>query len=588
LRENFAIGLARWHDDGVTDPHESGVETSTRPLRDTLSQLRLRELLIEVQDRVEQIVEGRDRLDGLLDAMLVVTSGLELDETLRTIVHTAIELVDAQYGALGVRGRDHELVEFIYEGIDEAMREQIGHLPEGRGVLGLLIDDPKPIRLENISNHAASVGFPPNHPPMRTFLGVPVRIRDEVFGNLYLTEKAGGQPFSEDDEVLVQALAAAAGIAIDNARLYQKSKTRQSWIEATRDIGTELLSGTDPARVFRLVADESRSLSGAEQTLVAVPVDPDLPTSEVDELVVAATAGDGPATALNTIPVEGTLIGEAFVQRMPGRFDRFDLEAGETATAGPALVLPLRATDAVAGVLVALRPAGAQPFSSEELDMMAAFADQAALAWRLASSQRQMRELSILTDRDRIARDLHDHVIQRLFAVGLALQGTIPRARVPEVQQRLTDCVDDLQQVIQEIRTAIFDLHGSSAGTTRLRQRLDEAIAQFASPELRTTTQFVGPLSVVDATLADHAEAVVREAVSNAIRHGKATTLSVSVTVGDELVIEVVDNGNGISGEITGSGLANLQKRAQEVGGTFAIESVAKGGTTLRWSAPLQ
>jgi two-component system, NarL family, sensor histidine kinase DevS len=572
----------------VTDPVESGAETSMPPLRDTLSQLRLRELLTEVQDRVEQIVEGRDRLDGLLDAMLVVTSGLELDETLRTIVHTAIQLVDAQYGALGVRGHDHELVEFIYEGIDQEMRDKIGHLPEGRGVLGVLIDDPKPIRLDNIAHHAASVGFPPNHPPMRTFLGVPVRIRDEVFGNLYLTEKANGQPFSEDDEVLVYALAAAAGIAIDNARLYEKSKTRQSWIEATRDIGTELLSGTDPARVFRLVAEESRSLSGAEQTLVAVPADPDLPTSEVDELIVTAICGDGPATELRSIPVEGTSIGEAFAQRVPGRLDRFELSPGEKVGAGPALVLPLRATDAIAGVLVALRSEGAQPFSDEQLDIMAAFAEQAALAWQLASTQRQMRELSILTDRDRIARDLHDHVIQRLFAVGLSLQGAIPRARVPEVQQRLSDCVDDLQEVIQEIRTAIFDLHGSSSGTTRLRQRVDEAIAQFASPEVRTTTQFVGPLSVVDVTLADHAEAVVREAVSNAIRHGKATTLSVSVTVGDELAIEVVDNGEGISGEITGSGLANLQKRAQEVGGSFTIETVAKGGTTLRWSAPLQ
>ena len=572
----------------MTDPVQSGVETSMPPLRDTLSQLRLRELLSEVQDRVEQIVQGRDRLDGLVEAMLVVTSGLELDETLRTIVHTAIELVDARYGALGVRGRDHELVEFIYEGIDEAMREEIGHLPEGRGVLGVLIDDPKPIRLDNIANHAASVGFPPHHPPMRTFLGVPVRIRDAVFGNLYLTEKANGQPFSEDDEVLVQALAAAAGIAIENARLYETSKNRQSWIEATRDIGTELLSGADPARVFRLVADESRALSGAELTLVAVPVDPDVPAAEVDELVVAATSGEGHTTELRSIPVKGTLIGEAYLRRMPGRFDEFDLGPAEAPVRGPALVLPLRATDTVAGVLVALRPKGAQPFTTDQLDMMAAFADQAALAWQLASSQRQMRELSILTDRDRIARDLHDHVIQRLFAVGLSLQGAIPRARIPEVQQRLTDCVDDLQEVIQEIRTAIFDLHGSTPGSTRLRQRLDEAIAQFASPEVRTTTQFVGPLSVVDATLADHAEAVVREAVSNAIRHSKATTLSVSVTVGDDLVVEVVDNGEGIAGEITGSGLANLQKRAQDVGGTFAIESVANSGTTLRWSAPLQ
>jgi signal transduction histidine kinase len=571
----------------VTDEVESGVETSMRPLRDTLSQLRLRELLTECQDRVEQIVEGRDRLDALLDAMLVVTSGLELDETLRTIVHTAIQMVDAQYGALGVRGHDHELVEFIYEGIDEAMREKIGHLPEGLGVLGVLIDDPKPIRLDNISKHAASVGFPPNHPPMRTFLGVPVRIRDEVFGHLYLTEKAGGQPFSEDDEILVQALAAAAGIAIDNARLYEQSKIRQSWIEATRDIATELLSGADPARVFRQIANESRVLSGAESTLVAVPQDPDAPAAEENDLVVVATAGEGLGSSVDNIPVAGTAVGAAFVQRTPGRFDSIELAPGGIDRTGPALVLPLRATDAVAGVLVALRPVGAQPFSGEQLDMMAAFADQAAVAWQLASTQRQMRELDVLTDRDRIARDLHDHVIQRLFAVGLALQGTIPRARVPEVQQRLSDCVDDLQNVIQEIRTAIFDLHGAQSGTTRLRQRLDEAIAQFAGPTMRTTVQFSGPLSVVDAGLADHAEAVVCEAVSNAVRHANATTLAINVVVEDDLCIEVVDNGRGIGTNLTRSGLTNLRQRADEVGGLFTVESVPTGGTKLRWCAPL-
>jgi signal transduction histidine kinase len=570
----------------VTGEAQPTGETSMRPLRDTLSQLRLRELLSEVQDRVEQIVEGRDRLDGLLDAMLVVTSGLELDETLRTIVHTAIDLVDAQYGALGVRGHDHELVEFIYEGIDEAMRREIGHLPEGRGVLGVLIDDPKPIRLDNISHHAASVGFPANHPPMRTFLGVPVRIRDEVFGNLYLTEKSGGTPFTEDDEVLVQALAAAAGIAIENARLYEQSKIRQSWIEATRDIGTDLLSGADPDRVFRLVADESRQLSGAELTLVAVPDDPEAPAAEVEELVVAATAGDGHGVDARSVPLDGTAVGQAFLMRAPGRFDSVDLGPAAAKT-GPALVLPLRATDTVAGVLVALRPEGAQPFSDEQLDMMAAFADQAALAWQLATSQRRMRELDVLTDRDRIARDLHDHVIQRLFAVGLNLQGAIPRARVPEVQQRLNQSVDDLQEVIQEIRTAIFDLHGAQQGSTRLRQRLDEAIDAFADPKIRTRVQFTGPLSVVDATLADHAEAALREAVSNAVRHSGATTLAINVSVDDDLTVEVIDNGCGIADDITPSGLTNLRRRAEEVGGTLDVQRGDAGGTTLRWSAPL-
>ncbi len=561
-------------------------DPGARPLRDTLSQLRLRELLIEVQERVEQIVEGRDRLDGLVEAMLVVTSGLELDETLRTIVHTAIDLVDASFGALGVRGDDHELLEFIYEGIDEEARELIGHLPEGRGVLGVLLDDPKPIRLDNISHHAASVGFPANHPPMRTFLGVPVRIRDEVFGNLYLTEKADGQPFSEDDEVLVQALAAAAGIAIDNARLYQQSKLRQSWIEATRDIGTELLGGTDPAAVFRLMAEESRLLSGAQASIVAVRADLDEPVGEVDELIVTATDGHGPGTELHSIPVAGTEVGAVFVEQRPNRFDVLHLAPGCVAD-GPALVLPLRATDTVAGVLIALRPAGVLAFNAGELDTMAAFVDQAALAWQLATTQRRLRELDVISDRDRIARDLHDHVIQRLFAVGLALQGTIPRARSAEVQQRLSESVDDLQQVIQEIRTAIFDLHGGQSGITRLRQRLDEAIAQFATPKIRTTVQYSGPLSVIDAALADHAEAVVREAVSNAVRHADATSLAITVAANDELVIEVVDNGRGITDSITGSGLTNLGRRAADAGGSLTIGPADGGGTRLRWAAPI-
>jgi two-component system sensor histidine kinase DevS len=569
--------------------HQSGPdgENGTPPLRATLSQLRLRELLMEVQDRVEQIVKGRDRLDGLVEAMLVVTSGLELDVTLRTIVHTAIELVDARYGALGVRGHDHELSEFIYEGIDQATREKIGSLPEGRGVLGLLIDEPKPIRLDNILQHPASVGFPPDHPSMRTFLGVPVRIRDEVFGNLYLTEKKDGQPFTEDDEVLVQALAAAAGIAIDNARLYEQSQARQSWIEATRDIGTELLSGTDPATVFRLMADEGLKLTAAAGAFVAMPIDDEAALADISELVVAEIAGTVGVSAGATVPVAGTEIGRAFVARTPLRLEKLEIGAGRAWTAGPALVLPLRTTDTVAGVLVTVRQAGALPFTDEQLDIMAAFADQAALAWQLATSQRRMRELDILTDRDRIARDLHDHVIQRLFAVGLALQGTIPRARSAEVQQRLSDSVDDLQAVIQEIRTAIFDLHSPSVGSTRLRQRLDEAIAQFAGSDVRTRVQFIGPLSAVDGELADHAEAVVREAVSNAVRHAHATELSVDVKVADDLCIEVLDNGRGISGDVTESGLANLRHRAQQSGGSLNLENAAGGGTLLRWSAPL-
>lgn len=558
-------------------------------MRETLSQLRLRELLLEVQDRIEQIVEGRDRLDGLIDAILAITSGLKLDATLRAIVHTAAELVDARYGALGVRGYDHRLVEFVYEGIDEETRHLIGSLPEGRGVLGALIEEPKPIRLDDISRHPASVGFPLHHPPMRTFLGVPVRIRDEVFGNLYLTEKADGQPFSDDDEVLVQALAAAAGIAVDNARLFEESRTREAWIEATRDIGTQMLAGADPAMVFRLIAEEALTLMAGAATLVAVPLDDEAPACEVDDLVIVEVAGEiSPAVKQMTVAVSGTSIGGVFHDRTPRRFDRLDLAVDGPVEPGPALVLPLRAVDTVAGVLVALRSADEQPFSDKQLDMMAAFADQAALAWRLATAQRQMREVEILTDRDRIARDLHDHVIQRLFAVGLTLQGAAPRARVPAVRESIYSSIDDLQEIIQEIRSAIFDLHAGPSRATGLRHRLDKVIDQLAIPALHTTVQYTGPLSVVDTVLANHAEAVLREAVSNAVRHANATSLAINVSVEDDVRVEVVDDGVGISGDITESGLRNLRQRADDAGGEFTVENMPTGGTLLRWSAPLR
>jgi two-component system, NarL family, sensor histidine kinase DevS len=556
-------------------------------LRETLSQLRLRELLAEVQERIEKIVEGRDRLDGLVEAMLVVTSGLELDATLRTIVDTAIQLVDARYGALGVRGHGHDLVEFVYQGIDDDTRALIGHLPQGRGVLGVLIDDPQPIRLDNIQQHPASVGFPPNHPPMRTFLGVPVKIRDEVFGNLYLTEKGNGQPFSEDDEVLVQALAAAAGIAIANARLYAQSRARQAWIEAARDIATEMLSGADPATVFALIAEKALKLADATATMVAIPVEADPLVSGADELLIAETAGALSVSAEEgVLTLTGTPIAEVFVDRTPRRLENLDLAIGGFTEPGPALLLPLRVADTAAGVLVVLRRAGMPPFTEEQLDMMGGFAGQAALAWQLATTERRMRELDVLTDRDRIARELHDHVIQRLFALGLAMQATVPLAKSPEVQRRLSEQIDDLQDIIQDIRTAIFGLH-TATSPVRLRQRLEEAIAEHSGTGLRTMVQFVGPVSVVDVTLADHAEAFVRAAVSEAARQPDISRLSVVVEVGDELRIKIAADGQGVPDQATANNLAEIRRIVEEIGGSLSVETGPDSETSLRWSVPL-
>jgi signal transduction histidine kinase len=435
---------------------------------------------------------------------------------------------------------------------------------------------------------------------LRVAFSAPILVRSEVVGSL---EFFGRNPMPEDAALLGLTAKAStqlgrsverernetllAGIAVDNARLYEQSRERLAWIEATRDIATELLGGDEPARVFQLIADSALRLTQADVVLVAVPNDTEVPVSEVDELVVVATAGSaGKGTDSAPAILPTGIFGATLTDRTPRLLPELTgvpLIPG----AGPAMVLPLRTTATVAGVLVLLRRTGEAHFGDNQLDMMAAFADQATLAWQLASTQRRMRELDVISERDRIARDLHDHVIQRLFAAGLTLQGAIPRAGVADVKKRLTDTVDELQSVIQEIRTTIFDLHGGSSGSTRLRQRISDAVSAFPGSGLRTTVAFVGPLSVVEAPLADHAEAVVREAVSNAVRHAHARTLTVTVRVEDELTCEIADDGCGMPHDVTASGLNNLRSRAEEVGGTLQLTDAPGGGTVVRWSAPL-
>ena len=210
---------------------------------------------------------------------------------MRRIVHAAIDLVDARYGALGVVDEGGMLSQFMHVGIDDETRERIGPLPTGHGVLGVVIGDAKPLRLADLSAHPMSVGFPPNHPPMRTFLGAPIRVRGEVFGRLYLTEKNGGQEFTEDDEAVLQALAGAAGVAVDNARLYGEAQRRQRWLEASSEITGALLGGTDPTEALQLIASRALELTGADYTVIALPEDPDATPTETTSLIVAVCAG---------------------------------------------------------------------------------------------------------------------------------------------------------------------------------------------------------------------------------------------------------------------------------------------------------
>lgn len=530
-------------------------------------------------------------MDGLLGAVLAVSSGLELDETLRQIVRAAVGLVDARYGALGVLGADGMLTEFVHVGIDDATRARIGPLPTGHGVLGVVLEDTEPLRLAELSEHPASVGFPANHPPMSTFLGASIRARGEVFGRLYLTEKNSGAGFTEDDEVVLRALAGAAGIAVDNARLFEEVRRRQRWLEASGEITTELLGASEPTEALRLIASRALELTGADYTFIAVPHDRELAASEITELRVAVCAGMDPDRVVGrTIPIAGSTLGAVFADQVPRNVAGLgvDFADGLDTEFGPALALPLGTGESISGVLLTVRTAGSAGFDDLRFQVGSSFADQATLALQRAESQSALRELEVLADRERIARDLHDHVIQRLFAIGLGMQGTHRRASSPVVADRLGEHIDQLQEVIHDIRTAIFDLQADPAGTPRLRTRLRDVIAELTDDtSLRTTVRMSGPVSVVSGELAEHVEAVLREAVSNVVRHAHADELVVTISVEDDVVVDVSDNGVGVPDTVARSGLLNLRQRATESGGAFVVQAREGGGTRLVWTAPL-
>lgn len=543
----------------------------------------------------ELIVEScraSDRLETLVEALLDVTSGLELPDTLRRVVRAGMRLTGARYGAFGVRDDSGtRLAQFVHEGIDAETVEHMGELPRGRGVLGVVFDNPEPLRLDDLGRHPASGGFPAGHPPMRTFLGVPVRVRGRVFGNLYLTEKGCGAAFTVDDETLVRALASAAGTAIDNARLYDQSRVRRRRLEALQDVSTELLAGGDPRRALQLVADRALALTDSDQSFLAMPAEPDAPPAGVVELEIAVAAGPESARAVGRrLPVTCSSAGRAFRTRTPSNFDRLEYAPFDHAldAFGPALIVPLRAAGAVTGVLVTMRRRGRPAFDADQLALMTSFADQAALALRLAAAQREKNELQLLADRDRIARDLHDHVIQRLFAAGLSLHGMLTRVGSSDLRGRIDSTIDELQAVVGDIRAAIFDLHDGSGEPELLGRRVRRAVADLtADSSMGTDVRLEGRLANLSPVLADHVEAVVREAVANAVRHSGAESVRIVVDVGDRVTVEVVDDGSGVGEPGDRSGLANLAARAEEVGGTFEFGSRSAGGTRLCWSAPV-
>ncbi|OLL73331.1 sensor kinase, two-component system [Pseudonocardia sp. Ae168_Ps1] len=530
-----------------------------------LSGLRLDQLIGEVQDRLGEIAGTRRRMQRLLDAVLGVAAGLELDATLERIVQSAVDLVDARYGALGVLAPDGSIARFIDVGLDDATRAALGRPPEGKGLLGQLIEDPRPLRLDDLSAHPASSGFPPNHPPMASFLGVPIRVREAVYGNIYLTEKIGpggaAAGFTADDELILQALAAAAGIAVQNADLFEQGLLRQQWLEASAEIRGEVLAGTDEPDTLALVARRCLELSRADSTLIALgPGDDDGGFRE------GATAGRAwPSGGLG-----GTLLRDVVegLQPMLADSPRAFLDSpADGGSAGPTVAVPMRAVERVIGVLIAQRRSGDPPFRPSEVPLLVSFADQAALALELGEKNRAQQQL----------------------AVGLKLQGTLRRTADGPARERVEQAVDELDRTVREIRTTIFDLQTAEHGPGGLRRRLLDTVAEAtAESGLTTSVHTDGPVdTLVPATVATHLLAVVREAATNTVRHAAAHTLTVTVRAGRELGAEIVDDGRGIGGTGRRSGLRNLAERAVELDGTFVADTPDTGGTRLVWTVPL-
>ncbi|MFV5991751.1 GAF domain-containing sensor histidine kinase [Streptomyces sp. NPDC056231] len=539
------------------------------------------------------------RVPQLLEAMRSVGTGLELHSTLDRICETAAELAHARYAAIGVVDAKGEgLSDFLTYGVSEAVEAEIGHRPGGRrGLLGALIHDPAPVRLADLTADPRFAGFPAGHPPMRTFLGVPIRVQGEIFGNLYLAEKEGGGEFNDYDLHMVRVLATEAGIAIGNARLYEAARQRERWIDGSVAVTTALLSGGDADDALAVVAEQARHLAASAAGIVLLP-------AGEGGLEIVAVSADSPSASLGLIigperPVAAKLLaGEAVFMDDSATDSRMITRLAHRF--GPTMLLPLRSGGRVLGALATPRAPGDRPFTETERTLATQFASQAALALIMAEAQRDRERLAVYEDRDRIARDLHDLVIQRLFATGMMLESAQRGSVVPEVQTGVGRAVDELDVTIQEIRTAIFALQQEPAeAPSGLRARVLREINMAAVPlGFKPSHRFLGPVdSLVGEPAGKNLIAALREALSNAFRHAEASLIDVVVDATvtlpdgrDAVRLSVADDGVGIPEGGRRSGLRNLARRAESLGGSSWFGpglGEDGGGTTVVWEVPL-
>jgi signal transduction histidine kinase len=540
--------------------------------------------------------DQRDRRDLLLDAGLALSSERSLPAILQRIVELATRLTGARYGAIGVLGPDGGISQFVYTGITAEQHQAIGDLPVGKGILGALIQDARPLRLRDLRSDPRSTGFPPHHPPMRSFLGAPVSARGQVFGNIYLTEKQGAGEFDADDEQALLVLASQAGVAVENAHLNQELEDRVQRLDALHAIGTAILRGDDSEAVIGLVARQARSLLRADLASVAVP------TADRVGLVVRAAEGTGAEEIVGGVfPLEGSVSGDAIasdrviVLADAAADERVSQPMVRSGAFGPALFVPLAARGRPFGTLLLARRRGGRPFEEGEVRLAEVFAGQAAVVLEQARLQGEVHRLQTLEDRERIARELHDGTVQALFTVGLGLQGTASLVGEGEVAGRIQSAVEELDRVIRDLRNYIFGLEPGVLADRQLGPALEEMVEEFGHRSGVVAVAEIDP-DAAEALAADAADVVqlVREALSNVHRHAGAATCRVSLHHDEEgaaALLEVDDDGRGFDVAVasgTGRGLGNLRARTARLGGRAEIVSVPGEGTTVRVAIPVE
>jgi signal transduction histidine kinase len=552
---------------------------------------------------VAQIEGTSERMRALVEAGMALASELTLDALLQRLVEIAAELTAARYAALGVTNpAGTALDRFITTGIDEELRKTIGDLPRGRGILGILIHDQKPLRLHDLGEHPASVGFPPGHPPMRSFLGVPVQLRGIAFGNLYLGEKEGGADFSEEDEELVLLLAAQAAIAIENARLYESATHWLRQVETLNEVGNAMLEEVDLPRLLALVARRLRELVGARLVVIALP-------TETGQLRIEATDGGGGESLVGrSRDLEHTKVGRVFTRRRSERVDSLVddpevdreslLQIVEATGIMPrtALYAPLIKRDRSVGLIAVYDREGQDPrFGDSDQRLAETFADRAAVAVDL--SQRVARDTlrriveGQETERARMARELHDQTGQALTSILLGLRA-IEDADADQIHDRVAGLRELVTEALQDVRRLAVDLRPTTLddfGVVTAIQRLcgDVAAKSAISVDFHATREGGRMPREVESCL----YRVVQEALTNVIKHAGADHVSVLLAPGDrDLTLIVEDDGTGFAPSQVSPdrlGLVGMRERVALVGGSLTVEAAPGAGTTLRVTVPL-